>query len=243
MPAAECRAALVTGASSGIGLAIAHVLGQEGFALTAVARQPEKLEAAVEELRGHGYDVQPFAANVADEQAIEAAVRAHEDRFGRLDLLVNNAGFAVAGPFEETRSKFLDLQYQVDLKAVLLFCLACLRMLRETARREGSALVVNTASYSGKVGQPNLSVYSALKHGVVGLTESLNVELGREGIKCTALCPGIVDTRLGEWYEQDVPREQMLRTTDVAEALRLLLHVSPQCVIPEIQFLRPGLVP
>ncbi len=86
-------------------------------------------------------------------------------------------------------------------------------------------------------------MYSALKHGVVGLTESLNVELGREGIKCTALCPGIVDTRLGEWYKPDVPREQMLRTTDVAEALRLLLHVSPQCVIPEIQFLRPGLVP
>jgi NAD(P)-dependent dehydrogenase (short-subunit alcohol dehydrogenase family) len=243
MAGTERPAAIVTGASSGIGLAIAHVLGQEGYAMTALARQPEKLDAAVAELRGAGYEVHPFAANVVHEEAIKAAADSHHDRFGRLDLLVNNAGFAIGGPFEETQTKFLDLQYQVDLRAVLLFTLHCLPMLRETARREGSALVVNTASYSGKVGQPVLSVYSALKHGVVGLTESLNAELGPEGIKFTALCPGIVATKLGEWYEKDVPREQMLLTTDVAEGVRFLLRVSSQCVIPEIQYLRPGRVP
>jgi NADP-dependent 3-hydroxy acid dehydrogenase YdfG len=86
------RAAVVTGASSGIGLAVADMLGQEGHALTVVARRPEKLEAAAEGLRAKGYDVQHIAGNLGDEETIKGVVAAHLERFGRLDVLVNNAG-------------------------------------------------------------------------------------------------------------------------------------------------------
>ena len=86
------RAAIVTGGSSGIGLAIAHMLGQEGHALTVAARRPDKLAAAAEELRGAGFDVHEVAGNMADEETIKGVVAAHEERFGRLDVLVNNAG-------------------------------------------------------------------------------------------------------------------------------------------------------
>ena len=89
------RAAIVTGASSGIGLAIAHLLGEEGHALTIAARRPEKLEAAAEELRGAGHEVEAVAANMASEEEIQQVVARHRERFGRLDVLVNNAGVGI----------------------------------------------------------------------------------------------------------------------------------------------------
>src|SRR5438445_2666524 len=95
------RAAIITGASSGIGLAIARVLAEEGFGITMAARRPEKLEAAVEGLAGDGFDVQAVAANVADEAEIQKVVAAHRDRYRRLDVLVNNAGVGVGAPVGE----------------------------------------------------------------------------------------------------------------------------------------------
>src|SRR5213078_1268829 len=89
------RAAIVTGASSGIGLAIARVLGEEGYALTVAARRPEKLEAAAKGLQDGGFELQSLAANVADEDEIKRVVDAHRDKYGRLDVLVNNAGVGV----------------------------------------------------------------------------------------------------------------------------------------------------
>src|SRR5437870_10624647 len=92
------RAAIVTGASSGIRLAIARVLGEEGFGITMAARRPEKLEGAAKEMAGAGFDVQAVAANVADEAEIQKVTAAHRDRYGRLDVLVNNAGMGVGAP-------------------------------------------------------------------------------------------------------------------------------------------------
>jgi NAD(P)-dependent dehydrogenase (short-subunit alcohol dehydrogenase family) len=86
------RAAIVTGGSSGIGLGIARVLGEEGYGLTVAARRPEKLEEAVEGLRADGYDVNSVSGNLADEALVQEVVRSHRERFGRLDVLVNNAG-------------------------------------------------------------------------------------------------------------------------------------------------------
>ena len=92
---AAARAAIVTGASSGIGLAIAKMLGEEGYALTVAARRAEKLQAAVEGLQGEGIELQSFAVNVADEAEIKKVVDAHRERYGRLDVLVNNAGVGI----------------------------------------------------------------------------------------------------------------------------------------------------
>ena len=234
------RAAIVTGGSSGIGLAIAHMLGQEGHALTVAARRPDKLQAAAEELRGAGYDVHEVAGNMADEETIKGVVAAHQERFGRLDVLVNNAGVGVGAPAAEHETKRIDLQLSVNLRAIVLFYRESLPLLRAAGAEHRSALVVNTSSISGKSGQPWLSVYSATKAGVIGYTQAMNKELNGDGIKSVALAPGFVETPMTEFVREHVPAEDMIRVEDVAEAVRFVLRTSPNCVIPEIVFQRPG---
>jgi len=234
------RAALVTGASSGIGLAIAEMLGQEGFGLTVAARRPDKLAAAAEGLRAQGFEVEEVAGNMADEDAVKAVVAAHEARHGRLDVLVNNAGVGVGAAVADIATKGVDLQLGVNLRSVFLFYRECAGLLRAAGAEHGNALVINMASISGKTGQPWLSVYSATKAGVIGWTQAMNKELNAEGIKSTALCPGFVDTPMTEFVREHVPPEEMIRTSDVAEAVRYLLKTSPKCVVPEIVFQRPG---
>jgi NAD(P)-dependent dehydrogenase (short-subunit alcohol dehydrogenase family) len=234
------RAAIVTGASSGIGLAIARMLGQEGYAMTLAARRPEKLEDAAKGLADERYDVNAIAANVADEDAIKSVVDAHRERFGRLDVLVNNAGVGVGQPVGEIATKRLDMQLDINLRSIVLFYRESLPMLREAAAEHKSALVVNTSSISGKRGEAWLSVYSATKHGVVGWTEAMNKELGAEGIKSTALCPAFVDTPMTDFVKEHVAAQDMIRAEDIAESVRFLLRVSPACVVPEIMFVRPG---
>jgi NAD(P)-dependent dehydrogenase (short-subunit alcohol dehydrogenase family) len=234
------RAAIVTGASSGIGLAIARVLGQEGHALTVAARRPEKLEAAAEDLAAEGYEVEAIAANLANEEDIQKVVNAHRERYGRLDVLVNNAGVGVGATAAEIATKRLDMQVDINLRAIVIFYRECVAMLREAATEHKSALIVNTASIAGKRGEAWLSVYAATKHGVVGWTQAMNKELGAEGIKSTALCPAFVDTPMTDFVKDQVPADEMIRPEDIAESVRYLLKVSPACVVPEIQFVRPG---
>jgi NAD(P)-dependent dehydrogenase (short-subunit alcohol dehydrogenase family) len=234
------RAALVTGASSGIGFAIARVLGEEGHGLTLASRRPEKLAEAAETLRGDGFEVEPVAANMADEADIQRVVEAHRDRFGRLDVLVNNAGIGVGAAVADAVTKRVDLQLDVNFRAVILFYRECADMLRAAAAEHRNALVVNTSSISGKSGQAWLSVYSATKAAVIGWTQAMNKELNPDGIKSVALCPGFVDTAMTEFIREQVPQEDMIKTEDIAEAVRFLLRTSPQCVVPEIVFQRPG---
>jgi NAD(P)-dependent dehydrogenase (short-subunit alcohol dehydrogenase family) len=234
------RAAIVTGASSGIGLAIARVLGEEGFGITMAARRPEKLEGATEELKGDGFDVQAVAANVADEAEIQKVAAAHRDRYGRLDVLVNNAGMGIGAPVGEIQTKRLDMQLDINLRSIILFYRECLPLLQAAGAEHHNALVVNTSSIAGKRGEGWLSVYAAAKHGVVGWTESMNRELAPLGIKSTALCPAFVDTPMTDFVKEHVAAEEMIRPEDVAESVRYLLRVSPACVVPEIMFIRPG---
>lgn len=235
------RAAIVTGASSGIGLAIARMLGEEGFALTLAARRPDKLREAADGLRAQGHEVREVAAMLSEEDAVEQVVAAHTDAYGRLDMLVNNAGVGIGAPVAEIQTRRLDMQLDVNLRSIVLFYRECIELLRAAARETGSAQVVNTSSISGKRGQAWLSVYSATKAGVVGWTEAMNKELSPEGIKSCALCPAFVDTPMTDFAKAGgVPAEQMITTEDIAESVRLLLKVSPACLIPEIIFERPG---
>jgi NAD(P)-dependent dehydrogenase (short-subunit alcohol dehydrogenase family) len=234
------RAAIVTGASSGIGLAIARVLGEEGYGVTMAARRPEKLDAAVAGLAADGFDVHAVAANVSDEAEIQKVVVAHRERYGRLDVLVNNAGVGVGQAVAEIETKRLDMQLGINLRSIVLFYRECVGLLRDAAGEHKNALVVNTSSISGKRGEAWLSVYSATKHGVVGWTEAMNKELGAEGIKSTALCPAFVDTPMTDFVKEHVAAQDMIRAEDIAESVRFLLKVSPACVVPEIMFVRPG---
>jgi NAD(P)-dependent dehydrogenase (short-subunit alcohol dehydrogenase family) len=234
------RAAIVTGASRGIGLELARMLGEEGFALTLTARRPQPLAEAAESLRERGLEVQHLPADVSDEERIGEVVRLHRERFGRLDVLVNTAGVGVGAAAGEPATRYIDLQLAVNLRALVLFYRECLELLRAAGAEHSSALVVNLASIAGKSPQPWLSVYSATKAAVIAYTQAMNKELGGAGIKSVALCPGFVDTDMSDFVKDRIPPEQMLRTQDIAEALRFLLRVSPACVVPEIIFQRRG---
>jgi short-subunit dehydrogenase len=234
------RAAIVTGGSRGIGLALAEVLGEEGYGLTLAARKPESLEQSAEALRAKGFEVEHVAGNMADEEAIQEVVARHRDRFGRLDVLVNNAGVGIGAPAGDQRTKHVDLQVDVNLRAIILLYRECAELLQAAGAEHRGALVVNMASMAGKSPQPWLSVYAATKAAVIAYTQAMNKELNGDGVKSVAFCPGFVDTDMSDFVKQSIAAEDMLRTTDVAEALRFLLRVSPNCVVPEIVFQRPG---
>jgi NAD(P)-dependent dehydrogenase (short-subunit alcohol dehydrogenase family) len=233
------RAALVTGGSSGIGLAIARALGADGYSLTVSARRPDKLEAAVQGLRDEGIDAQAVPANMASEEDIQRVVGAHRERLGRLDVLVNNAGVGIGGPIADAETKKLDMQLDVNLRAVYLTLRECVPMLKEAGAEHGKALVVNTASIAGVRGSGWLGAYSATKAGVRGLSQAAHAELANDGIQVSAFCPAFVDTAMTDWVE-GVPRDDMIKPEDIAEAVRFLLRTSPACIVPEIQFIRPG---
>jgi NAD(P)-dependent dehydrogenase (short-subunit alcohol dehydrogenase family) len=234
------KAALVTGGSGGIGLAIARALAEEGYGLTIAARRPEKLEDAAAALRADGFEAQGIAANMTEEDDVLSVFAAHRDKYGRLDVLVNNAGVGIGAPMEEIQTKHLDMQLAVNLRALIIGTREGLPLLREAGAEHGKALIVNTASIAGKGGQAWLSIYAATKAAVINFTQSTQREAGEAGIQCTALAPGFVDTAMTEFVKGQVPAETMIQPSDLGEAVRFLLRTSPNCHVPEIVFTRPG---
>ena len=224
------RAALVTGGSSGIGLAIARLLRDEGYELTLVSRQPEKIEAAAAELGAAA-----VAANVADPDECARAVAEHRERFGRLDVLVNSAGVGIGGLVEDLDLKKLDLQLDINLRGLFLVTQASIPLLRET-----QGWIVNLASIAGTLPTPGLATYGATKAAVISLTRSLNEELDADGVRATALCPGFVDTPMAQW--SGLEQEEMIRPEDCAEVVRMCLRLSPRARIPQVVIERMGSV-
>ena len=222
------RSALVTGGSSGIGLAIARVLREEGYELTLVSRRPEKVEAAAGELGAAA-----VAADVAREEDCRRLVAEHAERFGGLDVLVNSAGVGVGGRIENLQTKHLDLQLGVNLRGLFLVTREALPLLKASR-----GLIVNLASIAGTIPSPGLAVYGAAKAGVISLTRSLNAEHAADGVRATALCPGFVDTPMAAWT--DIPGERMIKPEDCGEVVRMLLRLSPYARIPVLVIERVG---
>ncbi len=221
-------------------MAIARALGEDGYAVTVSARRPDKLQAAVDELAAEGLEVTAAPADVSDEEQVVKLFADHKERYGRLDVLVNNAGLGIGGPLAEIETKKLDMQLNVNLRSYVIAIREAAPMLTAAGAEHRKALIVNTASIAGKAGQGWLAVYSATKAGVIGLTQAAQTELASEGIQCTALCPGFVDTPMTEWIRGQVDPKDMIKPEDLAETVRLLLRTSPNCLIPEIVYTRPG---
>jgi NAD(P)-dependent dehydrogenase (short-subunit alcohol dehydrogenase family) len=216
------QAALVTGGSSGIGLAIARMLREEGFGLTLAARRREKVEQAAADL-----EALAVAADVSQEDDCRRCVEEHLHGFGRIDLLVNSAGIGIAGDIDELPVKHLDLQLDVNLRGLMLVTAAALPHLREA-----NGLIVNIASIAGTLATPELPVYGATKAAVIQFTNTLNRGEEQHGVRATALSPGFVDTPMTGWAP--VPPEEMIRPEDCAEIVRLLLRLSSRARIPHI---------
>jgi NAD(P)-dependent dehydrogenase (short-subunit alcohol dehydrogenase family) len=222
------RAALVTGGSSGIGLAIARLLREEGYDLTLVSRRQEKIEAAAAELGATA-----VAANVADPDDCARAVAEHRERFGRIDVLVNSAGVGIGGTVEDLDLKKLDLQLDINLRGLFLVTQAAIPLLRESR-----GWIVNLASIAGTLPTPGLATYGATKAAVISLTRSLNAELDADGVRSIAICPGFVDTPMAQW--SGLEHEEMIRPEDCAEVVRMCLRLSPTARIPQVVIERMG---
>ena len=233
------RAALITGASAGIGLAIAEALVADGYGVTIAARNADRLEAAAGELAAGGGDVLAVTANVAKAEDIDRLIDEHRARFGRTDVLVNNAGLGLSRPIEEESTDKLDLQLDVNLRAAYLTLRGCTPMLRDAGAEHGKALVVNVSSIFGRLPQPYVAAYSATKAALIALSHSAHGELSTAGIQVAALCPAWVDTPGTDWVK-GVEKAAMIRASDVAEAVRFLLRTSPQCIVPDLTMVGPG---
>ena len=225
------RSALVTGGSSGIGLAIARMLRDDGYELTLVARRPEKLAAAAEDL-----GAEAVAANVADEADCVRAVRSHAERWRGMDVLVHCAGVGVGGSFSTLDTKRIDLQLDVNLRGTLLVTREALPLLRDS---HGSILTL--ASIAGTIPTPGLAVYGATKAALVSFTSSLNREEAQHGVRATAICPAFVATRMTDWTT--IPPEQMIQPEDVVELVRAVLRLGPRARVPSIVVERVGDAP
>jgi NAD(P)-dependent dehydrogenase (short-subunit alcohol dehydrogenase family) len=222
------RAALITGGSSGIGLAIARMLREEGFDLTLASRRPEKVEAAAAELGAVA-----VAADVSDESDCERIVAEHRARFGRLDLLVNSAGIGIAGNVADLPAKHLDLTLGINLRGLFLVTKHAIPLLKESR-----GWIVNLASIAGTLPTPGLSAYGATKAAVISLTRSLNEELDADGVRAIALCPGFVDTPMAQW--SGIPGDEMIQPEDCAEVVRMCLRLSPHARVPQVVIERSG---
>ena len=222
------QTALVTGGSSGIGLAIARALRDDGYELTLASRTAEKVEAAAAELDAHA-----VAADVSREDDCERLVAAHAERFGGLDVLVNSAGIGIGGRIEDLQAKHVDLQLGVNLRGLILVTRHALPLLKASRGH-----VINLASIAGTEPTPGLAVYGATKAAVLALTRSLNAEVEADGVRCTAVAPAFVDTPMASW--SGIPPEHMIRPEDCAELVRAVLRLSPYARVPALVVERVG---
>ncbi|HEV2735590.1 MAG TPA: SDR family NAD(P)-dependent oxidoreductase [Longimicrobiaceae bacterium] len=182
--------ALVTGGSRGLGLLLARELAREGCPVAICARDERELEAARRDLEARGAQVLAFRCDVAVREEVEAFVRAATERFGRVDLLVNNASILQAGPLEAMTLGDFERAMAVNFWGTVHAALAVLPQMR--ARRRGR--IVNVTSIGGKVAIPHLLPYDCAKFAAVAFSEGLRAELARDGIRVTTIVPGLMRT-------------------------------------------------
>lgn len=222
------QSALITGGSSGIGLAIARMLAAEEYALTLAARRLDRLEQARAELDCHAVQ-----ADVSSAEDCARLVAEHLERHGRLDVLVNSAGVGIAGKLGELQTKHWDLQQSVNLRGTFLVTREAL-----PALRAAQGYVINIASIAGTHPTPGLAAYGATKAAVIALSRSLDREEAENGVRVTALCPGFVDTPMAEWT--GIPADELIQPEDCTELVRALLRLSPHARVPVVVIERAG---
>jgi NADP-dependent 3-hydroxy acid dehydrogenase YdfG len=237
------RVALVTGASSGIGVATARALAAAGADVAIAARRQDRLDAVARDLQKSGAKVLVLAADLLREEENRRIVAATEAHFGRLDILVNNAGVMLLSPVDGANSDDWRRMLELNVLAPMVSSQAALPGMR--ARGDGH--IVNISSTAGRIANPNVSGYSASKFGIVAFSESLRREVYKDKIRVTVIEPGIVETELREHIPHAGTKQaidafaasvRQLQPEDVANAVLYCVSQPPHVNINEI-LMRP----
>jgi len=223
------KVALVTGASRGIGLAIADRLAASGFDVVLSARSADQLKSAAKSIAKHGNDVLAHGCDVRDERSVDQLFAALKRRFGRLDVLVNNAGFA--GELKKIDELPAELWRQT-LETNLTGTFLCTRAALPLMRRGGT--IVNNLSVAAKRTFPGMAAYVASKHGAMGFTLTLRDELQPKGIRVIALMPGATDTDIWNHFWPDAPRARMMSPESVASAVVNAILLPDNATVEEL---------
>jgi len=226
------KVALVTGASRGIGKAIARTLGQMGAMVSLCARNTQKLQSACHELEADGAKVLGVPADVSRHGDVTSLVQTTERSLGPIEILVNNAGIGHFAPIQESSEENWDATLDTNLKAVFLLTKAVAPGM--ISRRSGH--IINIASLAGKSAFAGGSVYCASKWGLLGLTQCAAEDLRPYGIRVSAICPGSVATDFSPHSKKDPSK--MLQPEDVAHAVEMILTQASQSFMSEV-LLRP----
>jgi NADP-dependent 3-hydroxy acid dehydrogenase YdfG len=226
------KVAVITGASSGIGEAAARLLVEEGAKVVLAARRKERMDALVDEL---GDSATAIGCDVGDPGEVTALFDTVRERFGGLDLLFNNAGMGVNGPFADSKPEDWKTQIDANLYGVLYCSQAAIPLLRG---RPG-AMISSVSSVGGRYGIAGWSVYNATKFAVVGFHDALRKELGPDGIRVSVIEPGAVWTEWGHNVPEEAMRERRatvdaLTAEDVAQALVYSFAQHPRVLVEEI---------
>jgi ketoreductase len=231
--------ALVTGATSGIGLAIATRLAARGARVQLCARDGERLAKTVQALQDQGGQVQGEVADVRDREQIAHLVEVTVQRWGPIDVLVNNAGRPGGGATAEIDDELWYDVIDTNLNSVFLVTKAVLN--QGGMAGQGRGRIVSIASTGGKQGVVHAAPYSASKHGVVGFTKALGLELARTGITVNAVCPGFVETPLAEGVREHYAKIWQISTEETFERITARVpigrYVEPEEVAAMVEYL------
>jgi 3-oxoacyl-[acyl-carrier protein] reductase len=230
------KVALITGASRGIGRATALALARGGYRLALAARGAAALEAAAREAAERGAEALLVPTDVAEESAVQALIAATVERFGRIDALVNAAGYGRFAPIETSDSA----DWNATLAANLTGLYFCCKHVVPVMLAQGAGQIVNVLSIAAKQPFPNSTAYCASKFGAYGLTLSLAAEVRRRGIRVTALLPGSVDTPFWDEAGGSLDRAQMLRPEQVGETIRAILDQPEGMSTDELVLMPPS---
>lgn len=237
--ALEGRTAIVTGAGRGIGRAIALSLAAHGCNVMLAARSEEELNAVRGEIEAAGGKAACAVCDMGDEASVVALVTDTVETFGRLDVLVNNAGFGIYGPMEHSETSDWDAMMAVNARGPYILCRESIPHLRKNP----ISYVVNIGSVVSVKGYAEQAIYTASKHALHGMTKALAREAQSDNIRVHAICPGGVDTELVAKARPDLDRSILMAAEEIADIVLFLVTRQGNAVIDEISVRRASSTP
>jgi len=225
------KTAIVTGGGRGIGMAIAQALAEKGASVVLAARTASEINAVAKRIGKKAFAVR---TDITSEKSVKGLVSKTIAKFGGIDILINNAGTGFAKPILKTSAAEWDVAVDTNLKGTFL----CSRVAAKEMIKRRNGAIINIASAAGTKGYANQAAYCASKHGVVGFSRVLALELKPYNIKVHTICPGGVDTTLIDGIRPDIPKKDLMKPRDIANLVVFLLEQPQNAVIEEVTITR-----